>query len=331
MESLKFKPYLKQTIWGGNRLSAFKQLVEDLPHVGESWEISSMEGCESIVANGPYEGQTLTEVIRKERDCLMGKAVYQRFGDRFPLLIKFIDAAQDLSIQVHPDETKCKMLEGAQPKNEMWYVLDAQPGAYLYSGFNQELTPDRFQAMIHEGNIVEALVKYDVREGDTFYTPAGKIHAIGAGCLIAEIQQASDTTYRVFDYNRRDAEGNKRELHLQEASMCLDYRKDLNGRTEYQRTKNKGANLVRCPWFDTLIYDLTEPFILDYTALDCFVLLIGVKGSGTITDDEGHVLSIHTGETILVPATTKTLRTTGEMKFIACYLGNASCGINQVL
>lgn len=321
MEPLKFKPYFKQTIWGGNRLAAFKQLDESLPNVGESWEISGMEGCESIVANGQYEGQTLTEVIRQEQDRLVGRAVYQRFGNYFPLLVKFIDAAQDLSIQVHPDETKSKTLEGAQPKNEMWYVLDAQPGAYLYSGFNQTLTPDCLQAMIHDGTIVDALAKYDVQEGDTFYTPAGKIHTIGAGCLIAEIQQASDTTYRIFDYNRRDASGKERALHLQEAAACLDYRKDLNGRTEYQHEKNKGTNLVHTPWFDTLIYDLTEPFILDHTALDSFVLLIGVKGNGTVTDDEGHTLSLHAGESMLVPAATKTLHTQGEMKFITCYLG----------
>lgn len=207
MYPLKFEPILKQTLWGGDKIIAFKQLNETLSGVGESWEISAVEDNESVVANGPDKGLTLPEMVGKYRHELVGEANYSRFGTKFPLLIKFIDAKLDLSIQVHPGDELARKRHNSFGKNEMWYVVSADKGAKLISGFSEQITPKEYKERVYNGTFAEVLQTCDVKPGDVFYVPAGRVHGIGAGAFVAEIQQTSDITYRIFDYNRKDKRG----------------------------------------------------------------------------------------------------------------------------
>ena len=315
----KFEPLLKQTLWGGNKIIPFKHLDTQLEHVGESWEISGVAGSETIVANGRYKGLTLNELVRTEQARLVGRNNYERFGDEFPLLIKFIDARQDLSIQVHPSDEVARRQGRSRGKTEMWYALESTPGAMLYNGLKQQITPERYQQMVADDTICDALAQYPVSEGDVFFIPAGRIHAIGAGCFVAEIQQTSDVTYRIYDFKRKDKDGHYRELHTREAAEAIDYTVLDNYRTLYTPQKNEGQQLVDCPYFTTAVYDLTEPMTIDYTELDSFVILIAVKGEGTITDDD-EMLPLQAGDTILLPATTGRVVVEGEIKFLETFV-----------
>ena len=315
----KFEPLLKQTLWGGNKIIPFKHLDTQLEHVGESWEISGVAGSETIVANGRYKELTLNELVRTEQARLVGRNNYERFGDEFPLLIKFIDARQDLSIQVHPSDEVARRQGRSRGKTEMWYALESTPGAMLYNGLKQQITPERYQQMVADDTICDALAQYPVSEGDVFFIPAGRIHAIGAGCFVAEIQQTSDVTYRIYDFKRKDKDGHYRELHTREAAEAIDYTVLDNYRTSYTPQKNEGQQLVDCPYFTTAVYDLTEPMTIDYTELDSFVILIAVKGEGTITDDD-EMLPLQAGDTILLPATTGRVVVEGEIKFLETFV-----------
>ena len=224
MYPLKFEPILKQTLWGGDKIIPFKHLNSDLKGVGESWEISGVEDNESVVANGPDKGLTLADMVRRYREELVGEANYARFGNKFPLLIKFIDAKQDLSIQVHPADDLAKNVHNSMGKTEMWYVISAQEGAGLYSGFSKQITPDEYVERVENNTIMDVLQFHPVKSGDVFFLPAGRIHAIGKGIFIAEIQQTSDITYRIYDYNRKDANGKGRELHTALAKDAIDYK-----------------------------------------------------------------------------------------------------------
>lgn len=320
MEPIKFEPLLKQTIWGGDKITKFKRLGTDEPQVGESWEVSGVSGDVSVIANGPMKGRTLTEALAEMKDDLVGTENYKRFGDTFPLLIKFIDARQDLSIQVHPDDEKAQRRGMKNGKTEMWYIMDSEPEAKLRSGLSKEITPDEYKRMVEDDTICDALAEYPVKEGDCFFIPAGRIHSIGAGCFLAEIQQTSNATYRIYDFKRKDKNGNYRELHTEQAAECIDYTVEQDYRTDYVPTKNQGVSLVRCPYFNTAVYDLTEPMTLDYSELDSFVILIGIKGEAEITDDEGNKSNLREGETLLLPATTRTLNVSGTLKFIETYV-----------
>lgn len=320
MEPIKFEPLLKQTIWGGDKITKFKRLGTDEPQVGESWEVSGVSGDVSVIANGPMKGRTLTEALAEMKDDLVGTENYKRFGDTFPLLIKFIDARQDLSIQVHPDDEKAQRRGMKNGKTEMWYIMDSEPEAKLRSGLRKEITPDEYKRMVEDDTICDALAEYPVKEGDCFFIPAGRIHSIGAGCFLAEIQQTSNATYRIYDFKRKDKNGNYRELHTEQAAECIDYTVEQDYRTDYVPTKNQGVSLVRCPYFNTAVYDLTEPMTLDYSELDSFVILIGIKGEAEITDDEGNKSNLREGETLLLPATTRTLNVSGTLKFIETYV-----------
>ena len=222
MYPLKFEPILKQTLWGGDKIIPFKHLNETLPNVGESWEVSAVEGSESVVANGADKGYTLPEMVRKYKDELVGEANYARFGSKFPLLIKFIDAKLDLSIQVHPDDELAKKRHNSFGKNEMWYVIAADKGAKLISGFSEQITPKEYKDRVHNGTFAEVLQTCAIEPGDVFYVPAGRVHGIGAGAFVAEIQQTSDITYRIFDYNRKDKDGKSRELHTSQAMDAIN-------------------------------------------------------------------------------------------------------------
>ncbi len=303
MYPLKFEPVLKQTLWGGDKIVPFKHLESDLANVGESWEISAVEGSESVVADGADKGLTLTRMVRKYGAALTGASNYKRFGDKFPLLVKFIDARLDLSIQVHPGDELAWKRHQCFGKNEMWYVVAADKGAKLIAGFAGHVTPESYHAHVADGTLGEALCKCDVRPGDVFYVPAGRVHGIGAGAFVAEIQQTSDITYRIFDYNRKDKEGKPRELHTQLALDAIDFN-DVpdDPRTPYTPKRNEPVELVACPYFTTSLYDLTEEMTCDYSELDSFVIYVCVEGSCRLTDNEGNMTEMQAGESLLLPA-----------------------------
>ena len=315
----KFEPLLKQTLWGGDKIIPFKHLDVKQENVGESWEISGVKDNETIVANGPEKGKSLNELVREQKGQLVGEENYQRFGDEFPLLIKFIDARQDLSIQVHPTDEIAHRQGKSRGKTEMWYALAPTPGAQLYNGLKQQITPEQYKEMVENDTITDALARYEVREGDVFFIPAGRIHAIGAGCFVAEIQQTSDVTYRIYDFKRKDKNGNYRELHTKEAAESINYTVLDNYRTEYDLPENEGVQVVTCPYFTTAVYDLTEPMTLDYSELDSFVILIGVKGEGTIAAD-GEEMEFKMGDTVLIPATATEVKVKGTIRFLETYV-----------
>ena len=304
MYPLKFEPILKQTLWGGDKIIPFKHLNESLQNVGESWEVSAVEGSESVVANGPDKGLTLPEMVRKYKEELVGEANYARFGEKFPLLIKFIDAKLDLSIQVHPDDALAKQRHNSFGKNEMWYVIAADKGAKLISGFAKEITPKEYQERVHDGTFAEVLQTCNIQPGDVFYVPAGRVHGIGAGAFVAEIQQTSDITYRIFDYNRKDKNGKTRELHTAQAVDAINF-SDVQDdfRTAYDHVQNEPVEVVACPYFTTSVYDMTEEISCDYSELDSFVIFICVEGSCRLIDNEKNEISLQAGETVLLPAT----------------------------
>ena len=298
----KFKPLLKQALWGEER-----------------WEISGVPGNETVVAEGPMAGHTLNELVNRQKAMLVGQENYERFGDEFPLLIKFIDAHRDLSIQVHPNDEVAHRHGKPCGKTEMWFVLQSEPGAQLYNGLKQQLTPEQYMQMVENDTITDALARYEVKENDVFFIPAGRIHSIGAGCFVAEIQQTSDVTYRIYDFKRRDKDGNFRQLHTKEAAESIDYTVLPDYRTEYTLEKNVPQQVAQCPHFTTAVYDLTEPMLLDYSELDSFIIIICVKGEGTMTAD-GETTDLKAGDTILLPATTNEVKVEGTVKFLETYV-----------
>lgn len=316
MNYFKFQPLLKQTLWGGDKIIPFKHLSTVMENVGESWEISGVKDNETIAAG---DGRSLNQLVRDMKGRLVGEANYQRFGDEFPLLIKFIDARQDLSIQVHPTDEIAHRQGRERGKTEMWYVMDSEPDAKLYNGLKLQITPEQYKQMVADDTICDALAQYSVKEGDCFFIPAGRIHAIGAGCFLAEIQQTSDVTYRIYDFKRKDKDGNYRQLHTQEASESINYTVLDDYRTHYQPRTNESQLLVECPYFTTAVYDLTETMTIDYSELDSFVILIGMKGEGTLTID-GETVAFSAGETILIPASAQEVRTEGTIKFLETYV-----------
>ena len=320
MKPLKFKALLKQTIWGGDKIIPFKHLSEKLDKVGESWEISGVKDNETMVSEGDLAGQSLNDIVRRYKGELVGKDNYERFGDEFPLLIKFIDARQDLSIQVHPTDEIAHKQGKRRGKTEMWYIMDSDPDAKLYCGLKEQITPEQYKKRVENDTITDALARYSVKEGDVFFLPAGRIHAIGSGCFLAEIQQTSDVTYRIYDFKRKDKDGHYRQLHTKEAAECINFKVENNYRTGYVPQKNQGVSLVRCSYFCTAVYDLDEPMTIDYSELDSFVILIGMKGEGIIVDNEGNECVIRAGESILLPATTQTIKVSGTVKFLETYV-----------
>ena len=298
----KIEPLIKQMIWGS-----------------ESWQISGVAGSETIVACGEQKGKNINELVAEQKAKLVGEENYERFSNEFPLLIKFIDAKRDLSIQVHPNDEIAHKHGKSRGKTEMWYTLPSEPDAQLYCGLKKQITPEEYKAMVDNDTITDALARYHVKEDDVFFIPAGRIHAIGGGCVVAEIQQTSDVTYRIYDYKRKDKDGNYRELHTEKAAESIDYTVLPNYRTAYQPVKNEGVQIAECPYFTTAVYDLTEPMTLDYSELDSFVILIAVKGNGTIIAD-GEELEFAKGDTILLPATTGEVKIKGTIKFLETFV-----------
>ncbi len=303
----KFIPILKSPLWGGEKIATYKQIATDRKQIGESWELSGVEGDVSVVAEGPDAGKTLTELLARDKERLLGSRNYERFGTEFPLLIKFIDAREDLSIQVHPDDRLAWERHRSKGKTEMWYVVAADEGAHLRSGFTRQVTPAEYEKSVADDTITDLLTDHEVRPGDVFFLPAGRIHSIGAGSFIAEIQQTSNITYRIYDFNRRDANGNLRELHTEQAKEAIDYSVEADYRTRYEAVKDRPVELVACPYFTTTLYDLTRPCEIDLAATDSFLVVMCIEGSGTLTDDQGSAMPLRQGETVLVPASAKSL------------------------
>ncbi len=316
----KFRPLLKQTLWGGRKIVAFKHLNLQMENVGESWEISGVKNNETIVNGGPHDGKTLNQLVREQKGRLVGQDNYARFGNEFPLLVKFIDACRDLSIQVHPNDETARRHGKVRGKTEMWYVLKSDEGARLYNGLRQPLTPETYEQMVADDTITDALACHEAHEGDVFFIPAGRIHAIGAGCFVAEIQQTCDVTYRIYDYKRRDKNGNLRELHVREAAESIDYTVYDNYRVQYQPLQDQGVPLISCPYFTTALYDIDDPMTIDYSELDSFVILMGLQGSAEVVDDSGQRLPFMEGETILLPATVQNIKIEGTIKFLEVYV-----------
>lgn len=309
---LKFRPILKERLWGGTKLKEVfgKPIESDI--TGESWELSTVKGDISVVANGSLEGKSLQDLIDSNAEELLGKSVVERFGKEFPILIKFIDAKQDLSIQLHPNDALAKERHDSFGKTEMWYIMDADPKAELIVGFNKDVTKEEYAESIDNDTLLDLLNYEEVKEGDTFFINTGKIHAIGAGVMLAEIQQTSDVTYRVFDFNRKDKDGNLRELHTELALDAVDYEKKDDFKVSYGHEKNEVNTMVDCPYFKTNFIELTENLDLDTTQRDSFTIFMCVGGEVKISTAEGDV-SIKSGETALLPASTQkiSLQSTG--------------------
>lgn len=303
----KFKPILKSMLWGGEKIIPYKGVESEKKNVGESWEISGVKDNESVVAEGPDAGMKLPELIARDKAALLGQSNYERFGKEFPLLIKFIDARQDLSIQVHPNDKLAWERHQSKGKTEMWYVVDADPGSRLRSGFAKQVTADEYEQSIADNTITDLLQEYDIHAGDVFFLPAGRVHSIGAGAFIAEIQQTSNITYRIYDFNRCDDNGNPRELHTEMSKAAIDYTVLPDYRTYYNAQPDTLAQLVSCRYFTTSILKPTKAYEMPLEELDSFVVLICTKGNGTITDSKGECITVHQGESILVPATEKSL------------------------
>ena len=297
---LKFIPILKEKIWGGQKLKTLLNKESNLPNIGESWEISDVEGDTSIVSNGSLKGKSLKELLETYKADLLGIQNYRIFKDKFPLLIKFIDAREDLSIQLHPNDELAAKRHNSFGKTEKWYTLQADEGSNLIVGFNQGMTPEKYLSHLDNKTLTE-IVNFDkVKKGDTYFIEVGRIHAIGAGVMVAEIQQTSDITYRVYDWDRVDDEGNERELHNDLAIDAFNFNMPENFRVAYSKTENQSNQMVSCPYFATNYLEVSTTLKKENNK-DSFFIYICVEGSATIAYN-GHSENIKKGETILVPA-----------------------------
>lgn len=310
---LLFKPILKSPLWGGSKLGTrLNKPIGDLDIIGESWEISGVTGNVSEVVNGDLAGKSLIEVIDEYQGNLLGEKAYRQFGNKFPLLIKFIDANQDLSIQVHPNDELARKRHNNFGKTEMWYVIDAEEGASLISGFNRALDQQEYLDYFNSGRITELLNEELVKNDDVFFLPAGRIHTIGKGLLIAEIQQTSDITYRIYDFDRVDKQGKKRELHVENALEAIDYNHYDDYKTKYDKESDY-ASLVRCKYFVTNRIVTEKAFLTDYRDIESFKIIMVLEGSGYI-DLETEKYGYGIGDTYLIPACINSLTIVPENK-----------------
>jgi len=319
---LKFEPICLEKIWGGNRLKTLLGKKYNAKNCGESWEISGVEGNISLVSNGFLKGNDLSELIEIYMGELVGDKVYEQFGLEFPLLIKFIDAQDDLSIQVHPNDELSKERHNAYGKTEMWYVVDVAEGALINSGFNQPVDREKYLKNLENENLTEILKYDEAKVGDVYFIPAGRVHAIGKGSLVAEIQQTSDVTYRIFDYNRKDDKGNERELHTDLALDAIDFSYLDDYKTKYAAELNKSTEIVSCKYFTTNILEFDRPIEKDYYKIDSFVIYITLEGDFEIETEEGTEKVVK-GETVLIPANIDLLKLNpqnGKVRLLEVYI-----------
>lgn len=299
-EPLKFIPILKEKIWGGEKLNKLLKKKSDKKNIGESWEISDVENEMSIVANGKLKGQSIQDVIEQYKGELVGEKVYQHFGNKFPLLIKFIDAKEALSIQLHPNDKLAKKRHNSFGKTEMWYVMQADKNANLIVGFKEKVNSETYKKHLQEKTLLKILNSELVEKGDVFFIPTGRVHAIGAGVLLAEIQQTSDVTYRIYDWDRKDDKGNYRELHTENALEALDFEVKNSYKTNYKVKVNKESTIVECPFFTTNIIIVDGEINVNHTNKDSFIIYMCVSGN-VIFANNNFELELNYGETILIP------------------------------
>ena len=315
MNILKLTPSCKDYLWGGSRLRSDFGIKSDLNPLAEAWVLSCHPDGPSYLA----DGTTLADYVTAHPGCLGTDC--EKF-EQFPILTKFIDAKNNLSIQVHPNDELAKARHNSFGKTEMWYVIKANNNAFLYSGFSQQIDADEYVKRVQDNTIMDVLKRYDVQEGDVFFLPAGRVHAIGAGCFIAEIQQTSNITYRIYDYNRKDKNGNTRELHTELAKDAIDYTLYPDYRTHYKAHSNATVNLADCQYFTTNLIDLDATMTRNFAELDSFVVYICMEGNALITDDNGYEIHVHQGQTVLIPASAKsvTISPSPKAKFMEAYI-----------
>lgn len=307
-----FKENFFELIWGGNKLKPMKGLQADTERIGESWEVSAVPGKESVVANGELGGKKLSELVEEYGDLLLGHKVRETYGLRFPLLVKFIDAARDLSIQVHPNDELAKARHNSSGKTEMWFVMEAEKGAHLYSGFKSRISKYEYEKRIEDGSICDVLQEHPVKKGDVFFIPAGRVHAICGGILLAEIQQSCDITYRIFDYNRPGLDGKPRQLHTELAKDAIDYNVYDSYKTEYEEKTNKPTAVTESPYFTVKIHNINRSFHRKLFKYDSFIIYMCLEGNCKIelrstTGLDGQMPDIRTveltkGNSCLIPA-----------------------------
>lgn len=316
--ALHFAPYLKSVIWGGERIAPYKGIATDQTSIGESWEISAVPGHVSVVDRGSFAGKSLTELIDEHGADLLGEDIYRRFGSNFPLLIKLIDAKADLSVQVHPDDELAKQRHNCPGKTEMWHIIDTAPEAKIYVGLTEKITPDDYERRVADNSIMEVIDSYDSAAGDTFFLPAGRIHAIGAGNLLAEIQETSDITYRIYDYDRRDADGNPRELHTAEARDAIDY----NVYPDY-KSHPTDSLLADCSHFtvDRIESTADGASVSLPRRRESFTIVMCLDGEAELSfaapDADSQSVKITRGETLLFPATIRSINALGKATLLS--------------
>ena len=299
---LKFQPVFQYRIWGGEKLKNVLKKEYSDTHIGESWEISGVKGGETAVLEGPLKGAILHDLIARYKSDLVGETCYKKYGNEFPILIKFIDADAPLSVQVHPNDALAKERHSSLGKNEMWYIMDADKDACLLIGFTEDLNKVNFEAHVNRGDLLPLLNKIKVKKGESYYLPAGRVHAIGKGVLLAEIQQTSDVTYRVFDYNRVDKKtGKQRELHVQESIDAIDFSPVEKYQTAYERTPNQSNPMIDTPFFKTNYISSNEMLTLTYNLGNSFKIFICTDGLALLKTPNQE-LTIKKGETVLLPA-----------------------------
>jgi len=319
---LRFTPIYQYRLWGGNKLREVLGKKDAPDMTGESWEISGVEDNQSVVKEGFLEGNDLQELIEVYMGDLVGDSVYEKHGTEFPLLIKLIDAHDVLSVQVHPDDALAAQRHHASGKTEMWQVIQADPEAVIYTGFNREITREEFLTHVEEKKIQDVLNREPVKDGDAFFIPAGRVHAIGAGILLAEIQQTSDITYRLFDWNRLEKNGRPRTLHTDLAVDAIDYKHFPTYRTDYKACTNRPCPIVSCPYFTVNMIWFHRPVEREYLDIDSFIVYICIQGSFLLNYGQENPLLVKTGHTILLPAIFKevTLEPRGETRVLEVYI-----------
>lgn len=319
---LKFHTIFKDKIWGGTKIrDILGKDFTPLPNCGETWEISAVNGNVSVVSHGNLAGKDLRSLIRTYKGALVGEKVYETSGEEFPLLVKFIDANDDLSVQVHPDDELAGKRHNSLGKTEMWYVFQADDGSSLISGFNQPMDKEKYRIAFENGEIMNILNREEVQQDDVYFLPAGRIHTIGKGLLIAEIQQTSDITYRIYDFDRVDDNGQQRELHTEEAIDAIDYEYYNRYKTAYEDKINEAMLLVECPYFTTNKLHITQNIERNFQQVDSFVIYVCMEGNVQIQFNSGKV-NIKKGESVLVPACMKifTLEPSVESKLLESFI-----------
>ncbi len=320
MEILKFDPIFKSVIWGGKRIAEYKGIASQGDHIGESWELSPMKGHESVVSQGTYKGATLPSLIAEHGNEIMGERLMKKYDGKFPLLVKLIDSSDDLSVQVHPDDALAAKRHDSLGKTEMWYSIAPAEGAYLYAGFSKHIDAAEFRRQVAENEIIPSLHKYFTNAGDVFFLPAGRVHSIGRGNFVLEIQEASDITYRIYDYDRRDAQGNPRQLHVEESVDAIDFDDtvDLPAQNELG-VVGELRTLADCSYFKTEVARVDGAMTVALAARDSFTILVATAGELTVKSADGEI-SLRQGETALVPASTAEITVEGKGTFVSTFI-----------